>query len=149
MMIRTYQEEDAVACQQLLSELGYPSQLADLQGRFRQLLAKQEYDLLVFEQGGQVIGLIGYAQMYFFERSGTYLRILALVVDSKYRKQGVATALLDKVKAIGKEAGCQALALNSGLGNDRQIAHRFYEHYGFEKKAIGFAYQLEEKEYGE
>lgn len=141
-MIRNYQARDALSCQHLLAELGYPSQLADLQERFRHLLAQKEYGLLVFERDGQVIGLIGYAQMYFFERSGTYLRILALVVDSKYRKQGIATALLDRVKTIGKEAGCQALTLNSGVTDERQLAHRFYEGYGFKKKSIGFAYTL-------
>ncbi|MER0123683.1 GNAT family N-acetyltransferase [Streptococcus sp. ZJ93] len=68
-----------------------------------------------------------------------------MVVDSQYRNQGIATALLDKVKHIAQESGYLALALNSGLGEERQATHRFYEHYGFEKKSVGFAYHLEEK----
>lgn len=144
-MIRTYQEEDSLACQRLLSELGYPSPLVNVKERFGQLLAQKEYNLLVFEQDGQVLGLIGYAQMYFFEREGSYLRILILVVDSHHRQKGIGTALLDKVRELGRKAGCQVLALNSGMGDDRQLAHRFYEHYGFEKKSIGFAYQLKER----
>ncbi|MGT2715310.1 GNAT family N-acetyltransferase [Streptococcus respiraculi] len=140
-MIRSYKEKDVLACQQLLLELGYPSQIEELNERLSSLLAQPDYELLVYEEE-QVLGLVGYAKMYFFERNGAYLRILALVVDSQYRHQGIATALLDRVKQIGKETGCQTLALNSGLGEERQIAHRFYEHYGFEKTSVGFAYPL-------
>lgn len=142
-MIRSYREEDALACQYLLEELGYPSQLKEVKERLNQVLTQENYDLLVFEQEGKVLGLIGYAKMYFFERSGTYLRILALVVDSQHRNQGIATALLNRVKQIGKERGCKALALNSGRGTERKTAHRFYERHGFEKRSIGFSYQIE------
>lgn len=145
-MIRSYQEEDAQSCQQLLVELGYPSQLGELRERLTHLLAHPDYECLVYEEKGQVIGLLGYAKMYFFERSGTYIRILALIVDSRHRKKGIATALLDRVQDIGKETACQVMALNSGTGDKRQDAHRFYEHYGFEQTSIGFAYQLEKSE---
>ncbi|MBF0777491.1 GNAT family N-acetyltransferase [Streptococcus cuniculi] len=144
-MIRPYQEGDVLACQHLLEELGYPSPVEEVNRWLTELLEHSDYSLLVYEEDGQVLGLIGYAKMYFFERKGAYLRILALVVDSQYRNQGIATALLNRVKQIGKETGCQALALNSGRGAERQTAHAFYEHYGFEKKSIGFTYQLEEK----
>lgn len=134
-----------LACQHLLLELGYPSRVEELSERLSHLLEQPDYELLVYEEDGQVLGLIGYAKMYFFERKGAYLRILALIVDSRHRKKGIATALLDKVKDMGKKSGCQALALNSGLGEHRQTAHRFYKHYGFEQASIGFAYHLEEK----
>ncbi|MGT2950130.1 GNAT family N-acetyltransferase [Streptococcus cuniculi] len=144
-MIRHYQEKDVLSCQHLLLELGYPSQLEELNERLSQLLDQPDYELLVYEEDGQVLGLIGYAKMYFFERKGAYLRILALVVDSRHRQKGIATALLDKVKHVAQKSGCLALALNSGMASERKTAHHFYERYGFEQASVGFAYHFEEK----
>lgn len=99
--------------------------------------------MLVSEEDDKLLGFIGYAKLFFFEASGFYYRILALAVSRKSRRKGVATALMDEVRKIAAEDGAKALALNSGLTDDREAAYQFYGNYGFEKVTTGFAFNLE------
>lgn len=90
----------------------------------------------------KVVGFIGFSKLYFFERDGFYYRILALVVGTNYRNQGVAGRLIDEVRERAYFEGASALALNSGIRAERSEAHRFYQNYGFKKTSYGFALEL-------
>lgn len=86
--------------------------------------------------------MIGYAKMLFFENEGAYYHILILAVLQNYRRNGVATALLDAVKNCARSENIHALALNSGDTLERQIAHRFYENYGFKEASRAYSLYL-------
>lgn len=77
--------------------------------------------------------------MLFFENEGAYYRILILAVLQNYRRKGVATALIDAVKNRALSENIHVLALNSGDTLERQIAHRFYENYGFKQASRGYS----------
>lgn len=138
-MIKPYESKYLKDCLSLMAQLGYPTKERALEKRLQNLLAKPDYHLWLFCQDEVVLGLIGFAELSFFEKDGTYLRILALVVDEPHRQKGIARQLLDEVKAWALANSCQALAVNSGITDDRQVAHRFYQNYGFSKKTYGFA----------
>ena len=144
MKIRAFEDKDFTSCVPLMVELGYPVEEQVLNSRWLNLLKQPDYYLLVVEENNQILGFVGFHKMYFFETDGAYCRILALVVSAKHRRKGIATKLLDAVSDFAMANGCIALALNSGLSNQRSGAHQFYEQYGFSKQSIGFAYRLKE-----
>ncbi|MCB4932521.1 GNAT family N-acetyltransferase [Streptococcus mutans] len=142
LTIREYRPEDLEALLPLYEQLGYPTRTDELRDRLAGLLSHEDYHLLVAECDGQLVAFIGYARMYFFEHDGSYYRILALAVSEDYRRQGIASRLLDAAKAKALSEGAKALVLNSGMVPRRKGAHTFYETYGFEKASYGFAFDL-------
>ena len=64
-----------------------------------------------------------------------------VVTDKDYRKQGLATKLMDKAVEFAHEHGCYKIMLESGI--KRKEAHKFYANYGFDgdaKKAFVMYY---------
>ncbi|MBM7636516.1 GNAT superfamily N-acetyltransferase [Streptococcus saliviloxodontae] len=141
-MIRAFRFSDVSDLLPLYDQLGYPVGQEELTERLTQLFQSPAYSMLVIEVDGIVRGFLGYAKMYFFEASGFYYRILALVVDEDYRHQGLARSLMTFLAEEGRRKGAKALALNSGFGETRETAHRFYQNFGFAKASYGFRYDL-------
>ena len=56
--------------------------------------------------------------------SGRELYCDDLVTDAKQRSTGVGHALIDYMERVGRQRGCDVLALDSGT--QRQQAHKFY-----------------------
>ncbi|UYZ15549.1 GNAT family N-acetyltransferase [Brevibacillus sp. WF146] len=52
--------------------------------------------------------------------------MVALVVDSKIRNQGIGKMLVNEAEKWAKEQGAISIGLNSGNRKERQNAHRFY-----------------------
>lgn len=138
VIIRSFQMQDISELCPLYAQLGYPVSATSLTRRLTKLLAQDHYQLLVAVLEGHVVGFVGFAKMYFFEADGCYMRILALVVDGGYRRQGLAQKLIEQVKKIAKENGVSALAVNSGINDSRTDAHQFYEKQGFQHASYGF-----------
>lgn len=138
IIIRYFQPTDFEQLLPLFQDLGYEANQTSLQKRLKIILEHPDYELLVACHGQNILGFLGYTQMYFFEADGKYIRILALVTSQHHRRKGIASLLIDQVEKIAKESGCSALALNSGIHEERVGAHRFYEKLGFEKASYGF-----------
>lgn len=62
----------------------------ELFDQLSRLLKHPDYGFLVLDQGGDLLGFLGYAKLYYFERSGHYYRILAMVVAERARRRGLA-----------------------------------------------------------
>lgn len=142
MKIRNYQERDLKDLPALYSQIGYPVNQEELEERLEKILSDQNYQLIVAEIDGKVVGFAGICTMYMFEKSVEYIRILALVVDSDFRKQGIAGKILDYIKEWGRSEGLFAMTLNSGINSDRENAHNFYENYGFHRGSYGFKLEI-------
>ena len=56
-----------------------------------------------------------------------------VVTDKDYRKQGLASKLLDKAVDFAHERNCYKMMLESGI--KRKEAHQFYANYGFDGEA--------------
>ena len=65
-----------------------------------------------------------------------------LVTAPAHRGEGHATALLGALDAIARVAGCGELHLDSGVGADRQAAHRRYFGHGMRVAAFHFSKPL-------
>ena len=56
-----------------------------------------------------------------------------VVTDKDYRKQGLATKLMDKAVEFAHEHDCYKIMLESSI--KRKEAHKFYANYGFDGEA--------------
>ena len=107
-MIRTATEKDIVDLAKLMGELGYPTTTKEMEQRFYKIKANPLYHTLVAEIDRKVIGMIGMFIGFDYEKNEDYIRIVALVVDSKYRKQGIGGELIQRV---GHEQGRKEISL--------------------------------------
>ena len=137
LTVREYEKEDTKVLPPLYKVLSYSVEKDELQSRLRYILANPAYGCLVAEKESQILGFIGYAKRYFFEATGFYYRILALAVSRNARRQGIATALMDKVKKIASQDGA----------NDERLAEHA-QNYGFRQTSLAFAMNVEEDEHG-
>ncbi|KGR73066.1 GNAT family N-acetyltransferase [Streptococcus phocae subsp. salmonis] len=139
---KPYEPSDTLALLPLYQELGYPTTLEALQKRLTNLLSNKDYRLLLALSDGHICGFVAFAKLHFFEKDGSYLRILGLVVGRCFRRQGVGKSLLDEVKRVAKTESCKAIALNSGNKASRQAAHHFYQANGFLASSTGFTFEM-------
>jgi GNAT superfamily N-acetyltransferase len=63
-----------------------------------------------------------------------------VVVDSKYRSQGIGSKMMEFAIHICRQFGCYKLTLSSSLHRIR--AHKFYENLGFKKHGYSFLIEL-------
>lgn len=145
LTVREYEKEDTKVLPPLYKVLGYSIKKDELKSRLRDILANPAYGCLAAEKGSQILDFISYVKLYFFEATGFYYRILVLAVSRNARRQGIATALMDKVKKIVSQDGAKAMALNNGVNDERLVAHAFYQKHGFRQTSLA---NVEEDEYG-
>lgn len=87
--------------------------------------------LVADNNAGTIVGtatLIYYYQL----AKGRVATIETVVVLSEYRRQGIGTALINRLLAISKLGGAANVSLTSNT--TRESAHRLYEHLGFKKR---------------
>src|SRR5699024_8098011 len=121
-----------------MGELGYLTTTAEMEFRFSKISSNPIYNTQVAEKNGVIVGMIGMMLGFHYEKNENYVRIVALVVDSEYRKQGIGEKLIKKSEEWAKEQGANRIALNSGNRSERDDAHHFYIKRGFEGSATGF-----------
>lgn len=140
--IRSIQPTDFKDIVVLMSELGYPTTLEELTNRFCELQKHRDYEAIVAIKDNHVIGFAGLCKALAYEFTGVYVRILAFVVSSKQRKQGVGTKLLKACEEWAIQQDAVAITLNSGNRDERQAAHTFYASNGYIGKSTGFSKDL-------
>jgi GNAT superfamily N-acetyltransferase len=73
---------------------------------------------------------------------GRHLYVDDLVTAAAHRGQGHADRLFAWLEKEARREGCGELHLDSGLGDDRQDAHRFYFRHGLRISSFHFAREL-------
>ena len=137
-MLRNATAEDVTDLALLMGELGYPTMEKEMEQRFTKINANPLYNTLIAEKNGIIVGMIGMFLGFGYESNENYVRIVAMVVHSKYRRHGIGGKLIEGAEKWAKEQGVKKLALNSGDRNERDGAHVFYTNKGFEGTATGF-----------
>ncbi|PFA63357.1 GNAT family N-acetyltransferase [Bacillus sp. AFS015802] len=126
-----------------MNQLGYPTSLEQMKSRMAQIDSNPDYLTLVAEVKGKVAGMIGLTKGYYYEMDGCYVRIVALVVDSAFRKLGVGHELVSEAERWAGHIGATGIGLNSGNREERLQAHAFYRKRGYVAKSTGFAKSLD------
>ncbi|WP_172369162.1 GNAT family N-acetyltransferase [Sporosarcina jiandibaonis] len=138
MLIRNAIETDLVDITNLMAELGYETNISEMKNRLSKLTNNPDYHTIVTELDNEVVGMLGLHIGLAYEFSGCYGRIVCLVVNKQYRKNGIGKKLIDRAKEIISERNGNTLVLNSGNRKNREDAHKFYLDNGFSAKSTGF-----------
>jgi|SRR5690625_803259 len=138
MLVRKAADKDITQLAVLMGELGYPTTAEEMELRFNKINSNPLYKTRVAEKNGAVVGMIGMMLGFHYEKNTNYIRIVALVVDTKYRKQGIGEKLIVEAEKWAREQGANKVVLNSGNRAERKDAHHFYTKRGYEGKATGF-----------
>jgi GNAT superfamily N-acetyltransferase len=140
-LLRPAGPADAAGIADLLTQLGYPTEPAEMERRLAHLTARDDYHALAAVADDRIVGFAGAMVGYFFEREGVYGRVLALVVDEAYRRRGIGRTLLVAAEDWLEDRGAVACIINSG--SHRPDAHRFYERMGYDATGLRFSKPLE------
>ena len=94
-------------------------------------------ELFCVKTNDKIIGFCAYAIVNNLWQEGYISYVYAMVVDERYRGQGIGTVLINEAINKSKECGFKRIELDSGF--PREKAHKFYEKLGFEKRAYLFS----------
>ncbi len=130
--IRIAGQRDTGAIAPLLGQLGYPTSAEELGERLERLTDRRDGEVLVAELDGDVVGLAAYVLIDVLERPDPQCRVTALVVDDRFRRRGVAYALLHTIEETARDFGCFRLEVTSRA--ERAEALAFYRAAGFEER---------------
>lgn len=120
--------KDLEALSALLGQLGYQLERAELERKVRVFL-EENYRILVYEEGGRIIGFIALHIFEPFHLPGRTGRITSFCIDENYRAKGMGTKLLAAARQFLEENHCLRIEVTS---NDRRKdAHQFYIRQGF------------------
>jgi predicted N-acetyltransferase YhbS len=141
--VRPAQPGDAAPVAELLAELGYPGNRTE---EVRRRLTMWEHEtaglVLVAERKEQVVGVIAVIAIPYLEREGRWGRIVALVVSSACRGQGIGRRLVDAAEKAAGELDCVAMEVTSR--RSRTESHPFYRNLGYADRCERSARYLKE-----
>lgn len=131
---------DTQGVSRLITDLGYPTDVASMRKRLKPILRDPAALTLVAESGGQVVGVAGVSLARYFEKDGIYARLIVLAVSSTTRGRGVGRRLVVAAERWSARKGAREMFVNSGL--HRKEAHAFYRRCGYARTGFRFVRPL-------
>ena len=126
----------------LMTDLGYPASVAEMQTRFKNIFAHPDYRTIIAVIGNEIVGMSGLCKGLYYEKNGLYLRILVFVVKKNQRELGIGRILIKASEDWATKQGLNTVLINSGNRNERKAAHAFYQKMGYAVKSSGFVKEL-------
>ena len=126
--IRKLQRSDIAVAGELLKQLGYDIETAELTWRVERVLAAADHYATVAERAGRVVGLLHVFERPALEKPCEAV-VQALVVDERFRARGIGKDLLDAAEEWAKARGLASIALYT------RHAQAFYTQLGFTRIA--------------
>ncbi|MBP2161528.1 aminoglycoside 3-N-acetyltransferase I [Asticcacaulis solisilvae] len=77
--------------------------------------------LLVATEGEAVVGALAGYVLQKFEQARSEIYIYDLAVDEMHRRKGIATALIEELKAVARECGAYVIYVQADYGDDPAI----------------------------
>jgi GNAT superfamily N-acetyltransferase len=93
--------------------------------------------VLIAPKKEYVVGMLSFRIRHNLESVSHYGEIATIVLDPKWRQQGVGASLLAHAEELAKKRGCIGLWLVSGFGRE-EAAHKFYNREGFSRTGVRF-----------
>lgn len=137
--LRPLQARDADAISALLPDLGYEATPDQVVRRLAALREWPDQEAFVAETGGRIQGLCHVQGVRMLNSEG-YAEIQALVVSAASQGAGLGRQLVAHACDWAFAHGYERMRLRSGV--QREAAHAFYEHLGFEKSKASYAFEL-------
>lgn len=127
--VRSAHRYYAPRIRELLTQMGYPADLAHVAQRLVSLQDDSSSAVFVVEKDGLLLGVISLHAFDLFHQAGRIGRITALVVDAAAQRVGVGSALLAAADEFFRGVGCIRAEVTSG--DHRAGAHAFYASRGY------------------
>ena len=100
------------------------------------LLSDDYLFLLAAEIGNKIVGGLAAYQLRKFEQERHEIYIYDLAVDRDYRRQGIATALINRLRNIAIDRGAYIIFVQADHGDDAAIA--LYSKLGMREDVLHF-----------
>jgi GNAT superfamily N-acetyltransferase len=146
-VIRTATENDLPRILELYLQLAIPPTdgrdepdlvLDSHKKAFSDITSMPGCDVIVAEENGKVIGTSMLTIVPNLTHGGKpWIIVENVVVDSKYRRTGAGTLLMEYIKEKALETGCCKIQLMSDKRRTEE-AHKFYKAIGYNATAEGF-----------
>jgi GNAT superfamily N-acetyltransferase len=124
-------KQDVQGMLPLLAQLGYPTNLQELEERFEAFVNLDGYGLAVATLSHKTIGWVAWSKSKSFVSNKIRIHIEGLVVDKDYRGQGIGKKLMIFVEEFAKQFGPVIIDLTSGLRRAKDGSHEFYKVLGY------------------
>jgi len=101
-----------------------------------ELLEREDFIPLVAVADGKVVGGLAAYVLQKFEQERSEIYIYDLAVDEAYRRQHIATGLINKLRQIARERGAWVIYVQADRGDDPAI--KLYESLGTREDVLHF-----------
>jgi aminoglycoside 3-N-acetyltransferase I len=108
------------------------------------LLGGDSFIALAALKNGVVIGGIAAYELKKFEQERSEIYIYDMAVASRYRREGIATALIERLKAIAAERGAYVIFVQADTGIEDEPAIALYTKLGKREDVLHFDIPVEE-----
>jgi GNAT superfamily N-acetyltransferase len=140
ILLREPKESDAQDLSELLAQLGYPANVADIPARLAALRSDPDAVVFVAESDGHVVGVVTAHVLRSLHRSELVAMLTLLVVAEAARRRGIGEQLVRHAEAWASARGTTAISLTSALR--RTDAHAFYQALGYDHTGVRLAKTL-------
>lgn len=100
------------------------------------LIDRDDFIPLVALADGKVVGGLAAYVLRKFEQERSEIYIYDLAVLEAYRRRGVATALINRLREIAREIGAYVIYVQADRGDDPAI--KLYESFGTRENVLHF-----------
>jgi ribosomal protein S18 acetylase RimI-like enzyme len=149
MRFRLANIEDSAVIAQLMTQLievgGYESRQVppeQIENNLRKMADSDAYQVLLAEDEGQVVGLLGLSFRHTLFHPAPSALIDELVVERGHHRRGVGRQLIAEAIERCRAAGCCEIEVSTERSNE--VAQEFYRRHGFSHEAVLFELEFEE-----
>ena len=101
-------------------------------------LARRDTILLVAETGGETVGALAGYVLHKFEQARSEIYIYDLAVAEAWRRRGVATALIQSLRGIARQAGAWVIYVQADTLPEDEPARALYDKLGTREEVLHF-----------
>lgn len=112
----------------------------------RRLLGGDTFIALAAVKSGKVVGGIAAYELRKFEQERSEIYIYDLAVASGHRREGIATALIGKLKEIAAERGAYVIFVQAGISIEDEPAIALYTKLGRREDVLHFDIAVERED---
>ena len=102
----------------------------------QRLLSDERFVLLVARFEGTIVGVLSAYELVKYEQARSEFYIYDLAVAEAFRRRGVATALIEALKPIARDAGAWVIFVQADRVDDSAVA--LYRGFGVEEQPLHF-----------
>jgi GNAT superfamily N-acetyltransferase len=128
--IREARTQDHARIAELAGQLMYASSARDIRKRLEGMEESKEHAVFVARLAEEEIA--GWIAVFIYRtvEADARAEVSGLIVDERYRSQGIGLRLLARAERWAREQGCRAIGLRSNVIRER--AHAFYKRQGYQ-----------------